>query len=65
MQSAFERARRYRDRAEELRTLTEDWSEPFAYEALERLAKEFDALADRLDPTRAMLPRRDGARPSH
>jgi hypothetical protein len=52
MHSALERARRYRDRAEELRTLKELWPEPMACEALERLARDFDSLADKLDPSR-------------
>jgi hypothetical protein len=63
MHSAIERACRYRDRAEELRTLIEGWSEPFAREALERVAEDFDALADKLDPSRAMVPHRNGNRP--
>jgi hypothetical protein len=58
MHSDFERARRYRERAVELRALTETWREPVARATLEWLAKDFDALADKLDP-----PRMNGAWP--
>jgi hypothetical protein len=53
MRSNIERARGYRDRAEELRALTDLSYEPFAKEALQRLAKEYDALAEKLDPAAA------------
>jgi hypothetical protein len=54
MHNDFERARRYRDRAEELRSLTDGWNEPVASAVLEWLAKDFEALADKLDPPRTI-----------
>ena len=47
--SDSERARHYRDRAEELRILIERWRGNLARTSLEGVAREYDALADRLE----------------
>jgi hypothetical protein len=44
-----ERAKAYRDRAEELRTLSEKWHDDFARGALEQVARQYEVLAERLE----------------
>ena len=56
MRTDSQRAKQYRDRADELRLLMDRWFDAFAREALERLACDYDSLADRLDPPGKRAP---------
>ncbi|HEX4159074.1 MAG TPA: hypothetical protein VHY79_11405 [Rhizomicrobium sp.] len=46
METMKDRAARYRDRAEELRSLAEDWADSPAQAMILELAEDFDRMAE-------------------
>lgn len=55
MQSNAKRAKLCRDRADELRMLIAEWGDAFSRDALERIARDYDACADHLEQESTLL----------
>jgi hypothetical protein len=49
MPERLDRARRYRDRAEELRTIAQEWMDADAMATLSSLAHEYERMAEDLE----------------
>lgn len=49
MDVTSERVQSYRFRAEELRTMSDNWVDPGTREVLERVASDYDRMADHLE----------------
>jgi hypothetical protein len=53
MDATTERAQTYRFRAEELRSMSDHWIDPGTRMVLERVALDYDRMADRLEGKQA------------
>lgn len=62
MNATTERAQSYRFRAEELRSMSDNWIDPGTRMVLERVALDYDRMADRLDGKQARLYPSPGGR---
>jgi hypothetical protein len=61
MATVEDRAARYRCRAEELRTMAEDWADTRAQAVIREMAQDYERMADTLGKLRVISSDRRGA----